>query len=361
MMAFETKQGADGFRKFSYKFKELVGVTYRDGTWVSTNEVSCNEKMSIKVGKCLPEEHPEKWMEYLSPDVTEQTQMKDLVIPGSHDSASFDLDPGSGRANDVTSYIELAEEKFERWFKTQNLDFTEQLKIGVRYFDLRTIKHPVTGNFHFVHGLFSHKTVEKYLKDIRRFLDKNKKEVVLLDFNHFYNMRKYNHRSLCTIIEKSFNEMMLNRKKSLYNNMTVSKITLSKLLELNARVIVLYGSANKCKDHEHIWSRDEVDILWPFTANKYSVVDNLIHEYKNLSRKDIIVVWPGILTPFEDDYYLERMKSFSNLHEFVTPILEIMVKWIKSRPNIPFNIISADFVEEHDFIKTVIRANNKSL
>ncbi|VDH95947.1 Hypothetical predicted protein [Mytilus galloprovincialis] len=112
-MALETKQGSDGFRKFSYKFKELVGVTYRDGTWVSTNEVSgymemvdhyvtiltmvpsymvsCNENMSIKVGKWLPEEHPEKWMEYLSPDVTEQTQMKDLVIPGSHDSASFDL------------------------------------------------------------------------------------------------------------------------------------------------------------------------------------------------------------------------------------------------------------------------------
>lgn len=39
-MALETKQGSDGFRKFSYKFKELVGLTYRDGTWVSTNEVS---------------------------------------------------------------------------------------------------------------------------------------------------------------------------------------------------------------------------------------------------------------------------------------------------------------------------------
>ena len=38
-MALETKQGSDGFRKFSYKFKELVGLTYRDGTWVSTNEV----------------------------------------------------------------------------------------------------------------------------------------------------------------------------------------------------------------------------------------------------------------------------------------------------------------------------------
>ncbi|CAG2187633.1 unnamed protein product [Mytilus edulis] len=345
--------------------KEILPTQWKDGIIVRPYAASGAERIKIKVSSIeemtsdvteqSPGEQLERWMEHLPSVVTSQTQLKDLLIPGSHDSATFDLDPAGGKAEDFSSYIKMADEKIERWFKTQNLDFTEQLKIGVRYFDLRIIKHPETGDIRFVHGLFSRKTVIEYLKDIRKFLDENKKEVVLLDFNHLYNMGKHDHISLCTEMESTFNGMMLNRKKCLDNDMLLSKMTLSKLWELNGRVVVMY--VRKCPNNEYIWSRNEIDILWPYTPNNELVVKNLLDQYKGLYKKDIMVVWHGILTPHSDDNFSDRMERFKDLHEFVTPTTEVIVDWIKSLSDVPFNICCADFVEEHDFVKTVINAN----
>ncbi|XP_063439558.1 PI-PLC X domain-containing protein 3-like [Mytilus trossulus] len=340
----------------------LVAIIGNLTSWsyFGLSKVSSIDEMTSDVTEHASGDQFEKWMEYLPSGVISQTQLKDLLIPGSHDSATFDLDPAGGKADDFSSYIKMADEKIERWFKTQNLDFTEQLKFGVRYFDLRIIKHPETGDIRFVHGLFSRKTVIEYLKDIRKFLDENKKEVVLLDFNHLYNMDKHDHISLCTEMESTFSGMMLNRKKCLDSDMLLSKMTLSNLWELNGRVVVMYGNVRKCPNNEYIWSRNEIDILWPYTPNKELVVNNLMDQYKGLSKKDVLVVWHGILTPHSDDNFSDRMERFKNLHEFVTPTTEVIVNWIKSHSSVPFNICCADFVEEHDFVKTVINANIKS-
>ena len=74
-------------------------------------------------------------------------------------------------------------------------------------------------------------------------------------------------------------------------------MTLSEFWEINGRVLILYGNSKSCRSHEHIWPRHEVDILWPYTPNIDSVVQNLQDQYKGLFRKDVMVVWHGILTP----------------------------------------------------------------
>jgi uncharacterized protein YutD len=78
------------------------------------------------------------------------------IYLGSHDSATFDLDTEGGRAGDFSEDIGMPDEKMEKWFKTQQMYFTEQLNNGIRYFDLRIIKRSDTGGIHFVHGLHSY-------------------------------------------------------------------------------------------------------------------------------------------------------------------------------------------------------------
>lgn len=299
----------------------------------------------------------DKWMELLPPEVTKHVELKKLIIPGSHDSATFDLDTEGGRAGDFSADIGIPDDKMEKWFKTQHMDFTEQLNNGIRYFDLRIIKRSDTGSIHFVHGLHSRKTVAEYLKDFRKFLDEHQKEVVILDFNHIYQMSKQDHVSLCTEIENIFTGIMLNTRKCQENGIMPSKMTLSKLWELSGRVLVLYGNSRVCTKNEHIWPRHEIDILWPYTPQKDLVVKNLLDAYRGLYVKDVLIVWHGILTPHSDEYFVQRLEQFKDLHEFVSPTTKVIVEWLKSKPDISLNILCADFVEEHDFVETVIGAN----
>lgn len=302
----------------------------------------------------------EKWMEGLPQMVKDNTELKDLVIPGSHDSATFDLDPIGGKADDFSSYMEIPYDKIQKWFKTQNLSFTEQLKSGIRYFDLRIIKHRETGEIHFVHGLYSRSIVTDYLKDIRNFLDKNQKEIVILDFNHIYDMDNDDHNILCTEIETIFSGIMLNTRKCAESDLSPSKMTLSKLGEMNGRVLVFYGNSRACTKTEHIWPRHELEILWPYTPRRELVATNLKHAYGELDRKDIMVVWHGILTPHSDDKFLKRTEKYKDLHDYVSSTTKDIVTWISSQTEVNLNVVCADFIEENNFTKHVIAVNYRS-
>lgn len=72
-----------------------------------------------------------------------------------------------------------------RWSRTQDASLLEQLSTGIRYFDLRVIHRCEDSLFYFVHGQYA-KEVSEELFHIKSFLQDHPKEVVLLDFNHFY-------------------------------------------------------------------------------------------------------------------------------------------------------------------------------
>lgn len=279
-----------------------------------------------------------------------------LWVTGSHDSATFDLDTQGGKADDFSSYLQISNDKLEKWFKTQHLDFSEQLKFGIRYMDLRIIKYG-SGDVRFVHGLFSRKPVGFYLSGIRTFLEENPKEIVILDFNHVYEMQKNDHMVLCVEMNDIFKGMMVSKQKCEEKGLNPYRMTLQELWDIDGRVLILYKNARYCRQLDTIWSRDDIDILWPYTTDEDSVVTNLMDHYAGLYRKDALVVWQGILTPHADDDYAARMDRYKDLHEYVTPTTNTIASWVKQKPHISINIICADFVEEHEFVKTVVMAN----
>lgn len=137
------------------------------------------------------------WMEQLGKRGKSTTKLIDLCLPGSHNSGSYSLSvdmpmapdaPEIARFFDSTSIRQLV----KNWSRCQKVGIGEQLKLGIRYFDFRVAFRSESGEFHAVHGLFGPKVTEMVL-EILEFVSDHPKEILILDFNHFYAMGNADH------------------------------------------------------------------------------------------------------------------------------------------------------------------------
>jgi hypothetical protein len=101
----------------------------------------------------------------------------------------------------------LAKSIIHSWSTTQSMSTEDQLKAGIRYFDIRVGAKSGTDELFAVHGLYG-PTITSYLDDLYKFLDWHPKEIVLLDFNHFYGLDlSANHR----LIQALLNRLLLGK------------------------------------------------------------------------------------------------------------------------------------------------------
>ena len=155
---------------------------------------------------------------------------------GSHNSFSANLDRTSGIGSDVPAAVRtfgvVFKDVIHRYSVTQKYSLTNQLNHGIRYFDFRVSTKPGTDSLHFLHALFG-ATVESGLREIDEFLSEHPREIILMDFNHFYDMDEESHKRLLHLIEKLF-------KRKLCMFIGVENATLNMLWENNLQVIVFY-------------------------------------------------------------------------------------------------------------------------
>lgn len=107
--------------------------------------------------------------------ISDSTALTDITMPGTHDSGTRNVD-------------------LPAWSKTQTLSITEQLNIGVRYFDLR-LEHvsDVYYNAQIVHGSSNcwndkggHLTLYEVLEDMYAFLNANPSETLIVSVKQDY-------------------------------------------------------------------------------------------------------------------------------------------------------------------------------
>ena len=109
----------------------------------------------------------------------EATQLRDIVIPGTHDSGTYNFSSSSDVAPGQPGYYELAKGIVADWGRTHSYNIYDQLQRGIRYFDLRINKHE--GEFVMVHGLVGMKLID-ILAQVKQFSDEHPKEIILLEF-----------------------------------------------------------------------------------------------------------------------------------------------------------------------------------
>ena len=128
--------------------------------------------------------HTESWMGDLSDSISGRT-LHELRIPGSHDSGSNVL--GDGIAPGEPCVYAAVPCIIRGWSVCQVASVSEQLRAGCRYLDLRTASVKGKPDLRIVHGLVGGPVLE-VLEQVSAFLAANPHEIVILDFQHFYEV-----------------------------------------------------------------------------------------------------------------------------------------------------------------------------
>lgn len=233
----------------------------------------------------LPIYNTYRWMGDLKAQIG-NLPLNKLVIPSTHDSASNRIDPSNpdvaiAQGGELHQIANLGLGIVMNFAKTQNLTVYEQLLAGARSLDLRVAwrdqkkipggifvdgtkdflgKEQLEGvqgpkglettyykNFWTHHGAYSQK-FDEVLGQIRRFLDENKEEIVILNFGNLYNMDENRHKEMA----KRIRDILGANNPIAPSNISPDKTSLADLLKRGVRVIVILDDENKAQ-RENFW------------------------------------------------------------------------------------------------------------
>ena len=159
-----------------------------------------------------------------------------LNFAGSHNSCSSTLDLTSGIGSDADAAVRtfgfIFRDVVHKYAQCQTYSIIEQLNHGIRFFDFRVSTKPNTNSIHFLHAFYG-PTVESGLKEINSFLSSHSKEIVFLDFNHFYEMSDDHHKHLLELVQNAFQDKLCMFVGS-------ENASLKMMWENNLQVIVFY-------------------------------------------------------------------------------------------------------------------------
>ncbi|WAR25498.1 PLCX2-like protein [Mya arenaria] len=291
------------------------------------------------------------WMGNL-PVALHDTRISELAIPGSHDSFSYSLDPKSEIGPDAVPFVQflgrIGAACIYKWSVSQDFSFREQLVAGVRYFDLRVAPRRTTGKFHFLHTLFGI-SVEDGVREIFDFLREHDKEVVILDFNHFYDMSDEKHTEL---IQKLID--ICGEKMCVF--VGIENLTLSTMWENGLQVIVIYHN-KMARDFCQLWpGNDCIFSPWPHTTSVTKMVA-FLEQTTSTCKPMMFHVAQCVLPP--DTCFIMSHLTGGIKGDLAKNANPAALAWLKTKKRGPkgVNIAMADYMQMDDFTRKVIEMN----
>ena len=184
-------------------------------------EGKCNYKYE-NTNEYLP-----KWMSLID----DSAKLNEIVIPGSHDSGSYNM-----------LYVG----------ETQKFSIDKQLKLGVRYFDIRIANND--GKYQIFHDIINGVEAEGIFVDIANFLKDNPSEVLLLDFQHFKNGSE---DKVIEFINTYLSTYLLYKDNTKTELEFIDSLTLG---DVRGKCIIFFGSRSSTSqywDLPYIFSRND--------------------------------------------------------------------------------------------------------
>lgn len=297
------------------------------------------------------------WMAKL-PTEMQKIPIRQLAIPGSHDSGAYFLDKNSPIAPDEGSTVQklakwfgcCAKRIIYRWSITQELCIYDQLMQGVRYLDLRVAYEKSTKSFCYVHGLYG-LPYESIFKEIEDFLVKHPKEVLILDFNHLWDFTQEQCNTFMKLIEDNFSHWLYGP------GMKGAKCSLQDVWGSNKRIIALYEDDPSTKISPLLWPSKHIYSPWYNTADVDQLIADLNKRFDDI-KDDCFNVFQAILSPQTSTIILHLIGSLKG--ELAEKCDDHVCSWLQKleeekKKNV--NIVICDFIELYQLPSKIIAIN----
>lgn len=207
------------------------------------------------------------------------------------------------------------------------------------------------------HGLLGTK-LDDILMQVKDFLKRFTKEVILLDFNHIYNPP----RDRPTVLSILFSKMKHYLGSQLCPRTELNRITLQYLWRIKKQVLFFFDRSKREQLPKIAWS-SEANILAPFDIQTFKDPDKwmefLTVQYRSKRPQNMFYITQGVLLP----HWIEVLAGQTvnaTLKAWISQTASTrLVEWMKTRKGGPngINIVIADNIEEDDFVPTVLHLN----
>ncbi|XP_055085659.1 PI-PLC X domain-containing protein 1-like [Periophthalmus magnuspinnatus] len=301
------------------------------------------------------------WMLHLPPE-KHTIALWHLVIPGSHDSMTYDLDINSPiiEPDMLKKYSNLrcVRSIMRNWGRTQEANILEQLNAGARYFDLRIARKendPDPNRLYFYHGLLTRTDVETVLRSINEWAEQHPKEVIILALSHFKGFGSNEvqlHNHLTAFIKNLFGSKLV--PKPIRKEDTP---TLQKCWDEKQNVIVSYDyyEANK---QSVFWFK--IVYFYGDGMDLTKVEERLTRNLRAASREYFYVCGLNLTLP-ENAGALKYVFRWRSLASAVRHSLPTLQRWIQTQAaKSPLNIVASDLVTEGNLVTTIVNLNETS-
>lgn len=299
-----------------------------------------------------------KWMESL-PAEKQNSSIQTLFIPGSHDSCSFSLSKDLEISPSESKWLKALAFLFPKtiksivynWSVTQSYSIYQQLHAGIRYLDLRVAKRPKDGTYRVVHGLYG-ATLSEMLAQVNTFISECPKEIVILDFNHFYGMTSQDHTIFSSSIKTLFGKALRPPGTQGIN------VTLKELWANSENILVFYHDSDILKKNPCFWPGDNIYSPWANTSDLSKLLSFLENETESKLPPQALHVAQGLLSPNTKVLLAHISKSLkTTLALKATDAVTTWLDELQTSDQKKLNIVIVDFVETDNFSNTVIQRN----
>lgn len=209
-----------------------------------------------------------------------------------------------------------------RWTKTQNLDISNQLKAGIRYFDMRVASKVGDADLYFVHGLYGRPIMEM-MHDINVFLNEYPREIIFIDFQHFYAVSDVDHKKLIDDLTSLFRHRIVPNSSILM----MEKMTLKHLWSKGQQVFIYYRNEEARMHNPNFWPSRALPNPWPNTVNRNELINFLDNEVSKRALNTMFVT-QGILTPTDS---FVGLRFLSSLRSLIIPCNQTLNNWLKDK------------------------------
>ncbi|EGC39995.1 hypothetical protein DICPUDRAFT_147148 [Dictyostelium purpureum] len=285
-------------------------------------------------------------------------KVRDLVLPGSHDAATYGIHSSSERSPDYRSPWFAPNAVISKWSKTQSATIYKQLVFGVRYFDLR-VAPTSSGELKVQHNMFS-VPITEVLDDIAAFI-KDKREIIILHWNHFNFLTDQQHKQLQSLIKTKLDGKMAPRELGV--DVTVEQLEQTPIINIyDDRFSVVKENTipDQIAEESCFWYHHSLRSAYDF--DQYHSCKSVINFLEKELKEEHSTFWvlqcvltaDNRLSNFYQlavdsvfDWTMMEMDSFLKLFEKIEKL------------NIKTNIIMTDFVTFYPLTRFCINQNLK--